>query len=327
MGRPKKILIIRFSSIGDIVMCTPVIRALYEQLNAEVHLLTKSSFKGILKDNPYLTKIHGIDNKVEEAMKSLKDEHFDLVVDLHHNLRSTKVKKYLGVKDITFNKLSFKRSLYAMTKIDLLPHNKVVDRHFEALSSLGIVNDGKGMDYSYSMNTELLEKYKSEPYVVLALGATHETKRMTPGVLHTFIKEIPYRILLLGGDDTKDLADSIESSDNPNVINLVGKTSISDSAMLIDHALYTITGDSAMMHIGAALQAKMIVVWGSTSQRFGFSPYYGNQADRYVSLDKDIWCRPCTKQGRSSCPLGHYNCMAYSENEIKNVLESIDELP
>ena len=319
-----KVLVIRFSSIGDIVLCTPVIRALKTQLKAEVHWLTKRSMAQVLEHNPHVDKIYTIDSKVDEVIEQLKGETYDYIIDLHKNLRSRKTIAALKKPHVSFNKLSWQRSLYVYTKIDLLPEKSIVDRMYEGVSTLGIENDGQGMEYHYGpIREEQFDFLEKNAYSVIALGATHATKRMTPAVIRRFIKNIDLPIVLIGGNDTSDLVEQVIDRPDKNIYNLVGKTTLHESAYLTNHCAYIITGDSAMMHIAAAFKKPIIAVWGSTSPRFGFYPYYGDAKNQAIYLEQKISCRPCTKQGRSSCPKGHYNCMNHSEDDIIDALRRI----
>jgi ADP-heptose:LPS heptosyltransferase len=142
-----KVLVIRFSSIGDIVLTSPVIRCLKHQLpNSEIHFLTKRTFAEIHGANPYLTKVFSIDRYITEVVSLLKDEKYDAIVDLHNNIRSRQVTALLGVKTYRYNKESFRRFLLTRFKWNFL-HNHVVDRYFTAVKKLKVINDGKGLDY------------------------------------------------------------------------------------------------------------------------------------------------------------------------------------
>jgi len=112
MHSTKKILVIRFSSIGDIVLTSPMVRCLKQQIpDAEVHYLTKRQYLPLLEKNPFIDKIYTIDDKVSEVLPTLKAEHYDFIVDLHKNLRSFQTKLSLGVASGTFNKLNKKKWL------------------------------------------------------------------------------------------------------------------------------------------------------------------------------------------------------------------------
>src|SRR6187402_3424184 len=143
-----KILIIRFSSIGDIVLTTPVIRVLKTQLDgAEIHYATKKQFASIFQENPYIDKMHYLDGGLWEFIKVLRAENFDFIVDLHNNLRTRIVKTFLFVKASSFNKLNFKKWLMVKLKINKLPEIHIVDRYLEAAKELGVKNDLLGLDY------------------------------------------------------------------------------------------------------------------------------------------------------------------------------------
>ena len=131
------------------MLTTPVIRCLKQQVdNAEVHYLTKSSFKEILADNPYIDKLHVLHNDFESLIDSLKKEHFDYIIDLHHNLRTLKVKKALGkIPAYSFNKLNVQKWLLTALKINLMPKVHIVDRYLDTIKTFNVKNDGKGLDY------------------------------------------------------------------------------------------------------------------------------------------------------------------------------------
>ncbi|MCW3112316.1 MAG: glycosyltransferase family 9 protein, partial [Segetibacter sp.] len=100
------------------VLTTPVIRCLKQQvLDAEVHYLTKSSFRGIIESNPYVDKVHLLESDFDHLLTVLQQEKFDYIIDLHHNLRTLKVKKALKeVPAFSFNKLNIKKWLLTAFK-------------------------------------------------------------------------------------------------------------------------------------------------------------------------------------------------------------------
>ena len=143
-----KILIIRFSSIGDIVLTTPVIRCIKQQLpNVEIHYLTKRNFKSILSSNPNIDKLHLLEETLSATISSLKAEKFDLIIDLHHNLRTLIIKIKLGVKSSSFDKLNWQKWLLVNLKINRMPDVHLVDRYFATVRFLGVKNDEKALDY------------------------------------------------------------------------------------------------------------------------------------------------------------------------------------
>ena len=142
-----KILVIRFSSIGDIVLTTPVVRGLKLQLGGEVHFLTKNSFQNLLISNPYIDKVFSIEKNVTEVLAQLKAEDYDYVIDLHKNLRSQQIRLSLKAKYLTFDKINFEKWLMVNFKRDRLPKAHIVMRYLKAVESLGVEYDGGGLDY------------------------------------------------------------------------------------------------------------------------------------------------------------------------------------
>ena len=153
----KKILIIRFSSIGDIVLTTPVIRCAKAQLKGtEIHYVTKETFKSILAHNPNIDKLHTFKEDISEVYDQLKAENFDIVIDLHKNLRSLRLKQKLGVKSYSFNKINLQKFVAVNFKqINKLPDQHIVERYFDAIAPIGVTNDGKGLDHFITANDKV----------------------------------------------------------------------------------------------------------------------------------------------------------------------------
>ncbi len=323
MEEKKKILIIRFSSIGDIVLTTPVVRALFKQGNAEVHFLTKKSFLPIISANPYISKVHTIDSHVKEVITSLKNVGFDYIIDLHKNIRSFQVIKALKVSSKSFSKLNVEKWLKVHLKIDLLPDKHIVDRYLDAGAFLSLQKDNEGLDYFFANDAHPFSYYKNkyelpDTYLCIAIGAAHFTKRIPNELLVNIIKEVRQKVVLLGGPlESKD-ADWI--SREVEVINTVGKESIAGSARLIENAKVLVTPDTGMMHIGAALQVPIVSIWGNTIPGFGMYPYMNE--DKYqIAEVEGLSCRPCSKIGHAQCPKGHFKCMK-SQN-LQAIVEQI----
>jgi len=140
-----KYLVIRFSSIGDIVLTSPVIRMLKKQVpNAEVHFLTKKNFESVVRNNPNIDKVWTTDGSLKDVLSALKKEQFDEIIDLHANLRTWRIKSTLKIKSTSFNKLNFEKWLLVNLKINRLPAIHIVNRYLKAVEHLGVVNDGEG---------------------------------------------------------------------------------------------------------------------------------------------------------------------------------------
>ena len=310
-----KILIIRFSSIGDIVLTTPVIRCVKQQVpNATVHFLTKFGFRSIIENNPYIDKLHLLQDDLPGMIDRLLAEKYDCVLDLHHNLRTLKVKQALKVKSFSFNKLNLQKWLLTAFKINALPQVHIVDRYMETAKPLGVINDGKGLDYFLGKHDYIPDDHIPHShyfgFIALVIGAAHNTKKLPLKKLQEFCKAINYPIVLLGGPEDREEGEAIAAVDSVKIYNSSGKFTLNESADIIRRSKLVITHDTGLMHIAAAFKKPIISVWGNTVPSFGMAPYYGYASQPEDRMEvKGLWCRPCSKIGYSKCPLGHFNCM------------------
>jgi ADP-heptose:LPS heptosyltransferase len=316
-----KFLIIRFSSIGDIVLTTPVIRCLKKQVpDAEVHFLVKDSFRSVVEHNPYIDKLHVLAHSWELMIEELKTEEYDYIIDLHHNSKTLRVKNALKKKSFSFYKLNIEKYIYTALKINMLPKVHIVDRYLKTVESFGVKNDGAGLDYFIAPQEETkktdIPGSQYAGYIACVIGAAHGTKRWPVHKWKEFCSKIDHPIILLGGKDDVDNGNEIASIDPVKVYNACGKFSLNESADLVRKAKLVITNDTGLMHIAAAFKRPIISLWGNTVPSFGMYPYYGDAYIRgrdnlpYDILEtKKLWCRPCSKIGYKKCPLGHFKCM------------------
>ncbi len=316
-----KILVIRFSSIGDIVLTTPVVRCLKQQLeHAEVHYLTKAAFKPILEANPYIDRLHLLHDELNEVLDDLKKEHFDVVIDLHKNIRSLKVKRALNTLSYSFNKLNIQKWLLVNFKLNLMPDESIVARYLETVAPLGVKNDGAGLDYFIPEGIEVGNKdipmSHWAGYVGCVIGGSYNTKKLPAAQWSSFIGQIPFPVILLGGPEDLDLGRQIAAADPVKIYNACGKFNLHESALLVKYAKLIVSNDTGLMHIAAAFQKKVISLWGNTSPEMGMFPYYGNNnlgsrpSPQSVILEnKELYCHPCSKLGYHKCPKAHFRCM------------------
>lgn len=308
-----KILVIRFSSIGDIVLTSPVIRCLKNQIaDAEIHFLTKEPYAEIVENNPNISKVFTIKAYTDEVIALLKAEQYDYIIDLHDNIRSRQVSAALKSKTFRYNKQRFRRFLLIRFKIDAL-HTHVVDRYFEAVSPLQVINDGNGLDFFIPekghLGAEKLPFTHIAGYCVIAIGTKHFTKTIPLQKLEELCQKISIPIILLGDMHDAYNGTQLEKIDNFKIYNACGKFSITQSASVIQRAKFVITGDTGMMHIAAALNKRIISIWGGTDKRLGFYPYQNSSVNSVLIENTMLKCRPCSKHGLSACPKGHFNCM------------------
>ena len=319
-----KFLIIRFSSIGDIVLTTPVIRCLKKQVEgAEIHFLTKSAYTQIVHANPYIDKVHYLGQSLQDVIKELKKENFDYIIDLHHNLRTLKVKDALKVKSFSFDKLNLKKWIYTSFKWDLMPDIHIVDRYMATVSSFGVRNDGAGLDYFISkediLNESDIPTSHQAGFIGIVIGAALNTKKYPFHHVKQLCEMLEHPVILLGGLEDADEGDRIAASDKIKIYNACGKFGLNESADLVRRAKLIVTNDTGLMHIAAAYKRPLITLWGNTVPEFGMYPYYGsnymeqaaqNGKTAYDIVEiRNLHCRPCSKIGYDACPLGHFKCM------------------
>lgn len=307
-----KILITRFSSIGDIVLTTPVIRCIKTQVpQVELHYASKKAFKTILESNPYIDKLHLLDKELKPLLKTLKKEKFDLIIDLHNNLRTRILKTALGVPSHSFKKLNFKKFIYTQFKKNLLPNIHIVDRYLETASSLGVKNDGKGLDYFIPPKDEILVSGLGleKDYIAFVLGAKFATKRLPKAKILEVCKLLKGQVVFMGGSEDKALGENLVSELGAlQFYNACGKFSLNQSASLVQQAKKVITHDTGLMHIASAFQKDIVSVWGNTTTALGMYPYVNKEKFSVIEVS-GLKCRPCSKIGYDKCPQKHFNCM------------------
>lgn len=326
-----KILVIRFSSIGDIVLTTPVIRGLKTQLNdSEIHFATKVQYQGILANNPYIDKLFLLEKDLSTLIGELRKEKYDFIIDLHNNLRTRIIKTALGVKSYSFNKLNLEKWLLVNFKIDKLPSLHIVERYLNAVQPLGVKADALGLDYFIPDKDEVpmdwLPETHQQGFAAYAIGAQHNTKKLPVTRMIELCDKINKPIVLLGGQEDFSTAEQIrifferpktsefeaglkELNKKTTIYNACGKFNLNQSASLIKSARYVFAHDTGLMHIAAAFKKEIFSIWGNTIPEFGMYPY----RTKFTILEnKKIDCRPCSKIGHQVCPKGHFKCM----NEI-----------
>jgi ADP-heptose:LPS heptosyltransferase len=324
-----KILIIRFSSIGDIVLTTPVVRCLKLQFpEIEIHYLTKKPFSLLLEDNPYIDKLHLLDKDENSLILALKNERFNQIIDLHNNLRTLKFRLRLGVDAFTVNKLNFEKWAKVVFKWDALPELHIVDRYIETVKHIGVENDGQGLDFFIHPNHQVdLSQYMdsaNQGFNVFAIGATYFTKRIPFDKLLKLAQDSRLPVFFIGGKEDAEIGEQLASQTSGS-INLCGKLNLQQSASVISQASAVITGDTGMMHIAAAFNKRTISLWGNTIPEFGMYPYMPKNPEKSIIFeDKELHCRPCSKLGYASCPKKHFGCMNNLDNaEILNQLNKL----
>jgi heptosyltransferase-2 len=323
MSRNPRILIIRFSSIGDIILTAAFIRQTRLKFpRATLDYVIKKQFSDLIKDNPHIDNVFELDTDSDfESLKNLsqtlKKNQYDFVFDLHANLRSAYLCKQLKkTKIFKIKKNKIKRSLLVFSKINLYKTIlSVPEKYLNTGKNAGIKDDGKGLELFWRSDVEKSltaifqkEKITKKNYIVIAPGAGFYTKQWPAAYVQQFIelflKKYHHKIVLLGS-----AAESVQNDyflQNDRVINLSGKLSLLQSAIVISNSVAVLSNDSGLMHMAVAVRAPLLAIFGSTTQELGFFPYKSNAT---VIETEGLWCRPCSHIGRDNCPLNNFKCM------------------
>jgi ADP-heptose:LPS heptosyltransferase len=311
-----KILVIRLSAMGDIVLTTPVIRALNQQLNAKIDFLTKKQYVTLLANNTYINEIFSL----EDGISILQEHKYDYVIDLQNNLRSWKIRTKINARSFVFNKKSFKRYLLIYFGINLLK-NHVVDRYFETVAKLNVINDSHGLDFNVSPSIKL-DFDSNQNYITWCVGGTHHPKKLSANQIAQVVSKLKVPVILLGGKNDLEIAEYvINNTDSKLVHNFCGSLSIEESAFVIKKSKLLLTNDTGMMHIASAFKMPIISFWGCTKPSLGFTPYKSDSSS--IQIISKISNRPCSKHGKY-CKFGQNGCIEEIDpQEIYNAVLSL----
>lgn len=317
-----KILVVRFSSIGDVVLTTPIIRCLKQQIpNATIHFITKKSFYPILENNPYVDRIITIDKSINEVVNDLKLEKYDWVIDLHKNIRTLSLKQKIGAPSKSFPKLNLKKWMLVNFKINKMGSRHIVERYFETVAHLGVKNDLKPCDFFISSKSTIdINKdfgFEAKSYLAIAVGAQFATKRMPLSKLTEIIKKIDLPIILVGGPTDTEFAQKLISQfTSKNIKNACGNYNLQQSASIVEQSKMILTNDTGLMHIASCFEIPTVSVWGNTVPALGMYPYFPVKKELYkIHEVENLNCRPCSKIGFKECPKKHFNCMNLQNSE------------
>lgn len=332
-----KILLIRFSSLGDAVLATAAVEALREDLpEAEVHVLTKPAFQDIFRNNPGIKKLlHWNPAKGLLALASqIRAEKYDYIVDLHGNLR-TRVLRRLApdAKWTRYRKGSMRRRAAVLLKRpNFLGTRHVVDNYIEALKPLGVdprrrlprLYPDAANEIKIEKELQLAGWTEKMPVLALAPGARWKTKAWPKDkwieLLAALNEDDRVFSVLIGGSEDRAMCAEILKASNARGANMAGKFSIPETAALLRKSRLLVSNDSAPMHIAGSVGTPVVALFGPTVKGFGFYPL----GERDVVLEKELSCRPCSLHGDENCPKGHHRCL--DNITVSEVLETITEL-
>lgn len=334
----KTLLILRFSSIGDIVLTTSVLRRLKEDYQGvKLVFVTKHSFVGLLPDGVEVIGFTGFNSDFVARLRGVKA---DAILDLHANLRTRFIKLMLwNIPSFSLNKQRFGRWLFLKTDRHWIPLKHVVYRYHETVEPL--LKYWSGEDYaigkveqerhdaevvanlgrraalwmsSLAVKNLVFAKFGISPkkYGVLHLSATYNTKRIPDFIWEYIIENRTEHLILLGGKEDVDRANRLVASakiSDWSILSVVGETTLQESMKIVEEADWFVGGDTGFTHIATAYQVPVLLVWGNTSPDLGFSPWTGSNSLVYSMQVEELSCNPCSRLGYDSCPKKHFNCM------------------
>jgi lipopolysaccharide heptosyltransferase II len=340
---PNKTLVIRFSSIGDIVLSSPLIRVLRAQFpSSQIDFVVRKEYAELVRYNPHLNIIYEYDVQtglrgLRQLKKRIRSEKYDLVVDIHNSLRSRYLRSCIGANNVgVVDKRIFARTMLVKFKKNIYKAVvPVAERYIEPVKSSGIENDAQGLEIfipdetmfkvSGKMSSLKLHTYKK--VIGFCPSAKHVTKRwpeerfIETGI--RLVNDLKAKILIFGGKNDSILCSSIANAINKNsesesAVEFSRQFSLLETSAAMQFCDVVLSNDSGLMHIAAAMKRKIVALFGSTVEEFGFYPI---GTESIILERKKLKCRPCSHIGRDSCPKGHFRCM--KEIQVDEVVDSI----
>jgi lipopolysaccharide heptosyltransferase II len=330
------ILLVRFSAIGDILLMTPLLRALRQRHpDARISVVTKLAFAPLLEHNPRITEVIGW--KEPESLtalgRELKRRGFSHRLDLHQSLRSRGLRLVVGGKWTTHPKYRAARLVLIHAKRDLYRDRRpMAERYFDAARELDVTPDSGSLEMFLSRPTLA----RAEEFLTArGIGVTRQLIALAPGAAH-FTKRWPEHhwtalarrlvehgndVVVLGGPDDSELGARVAAAGGQGALNAAGAFDLPGSAALLKRARALVSGDTGVMHMATAVGTPVVALFGPTVEAFGFYPYHA----KATVLARDLSCRPCSAHGGPACPLTHHRCM--QDTMPEDVLEALRKLP
>lgn len=333
---PPNILLVRFSAIGDILLLTPLVRALRRRHpDARITVVTRAAFAPLLAHNPHLTSVIGWDplTPLAELGRRLKLLAFTHKLDLHGSLRSRALRWHAGGRWTTYPKHRVARAMLIHTRRDVYRDRRpVAERYFDAARELDVAPDGGSLEVFLSR----AELEGAQAFLASrGLGVTRQLIAIAPGAAH-FTKRWPQHhwtalvrrlveagndVVALGGPDDLGVAEAVAAAGGDRAASAAGAFDLPGSAALLKRARALVSGDTGLMHLATAVETPVVALFGPTVEQFGFVPYHA----KATVLQRELSCRPCSSHGGPACPLTHHRCM--QDLQPVDVLEALRRLP
>jgi heptosyltransferase-2 len=335
-GVPPNILLVRFSAIGDILLLTPLLRALRRRHpDARITMVTRTPFLPLLAHNPHLNELIGWEpgTSLRALGRQLRERRFSHQLDLHGSLRSRRLSWHTGGRWTTYPKHRLARSILIRTKRDVYRDRRpVAERYFDAARELDVAPDGGSLELFLPRGAlEGAQAFLTEhaigasrQLIAVAPGAAHFSKRWPPHHWIALVRrlvEAGNDVVVLGGPADQAIGVAVAGAVEPHAASAAGAFDLLGSAALLKRSRGLVSGDTGLMHLATAVGTPVVALFGPTVEQFGFFPYRAKAA----VLQRELGCRPCTAHGGPVCPLRHHRCL--QDIQPADVLEALRKLP
>ncbi|MBN2355607.1 glycosyltransferase family 9 protein [candidate division KSB1 bacterium] len=320
---PQKILVIRLSSIGDILLTTPLLRHLRQRFqHADIDFIVKKQYADLLRTNPHLSHLLLFDQKSKHELSRMRAEilknDYDLILDIHKNFRSIYLSGFLPhTKVIRYHKYYFKRFFLVHFGWNL--YRQIIpvhQRYLQTISRWHIQDDGAGLDLVLDETEagpiiERVTRFADGRSVIgMAPSAAFANKRWPLEYYAELGKKMQLHdntcLVLIGDNRDRNITEQIAEQLPQQPLNLAGELSLMETAAAIHCLNLFVTNDTGPMHMASALKIPTLAIFGPTTRELGFFPL-GRHSQVVENLD--LSCRPCTHMGRNHCPKKHFRCM------------------
>ncbi len=309
LSKVNRILIVRLSSLGDILLTTPFIRSFKNQHpNITIDFLVRKQFEDAVKFNPHLDSVISIKNNdnIDLVKSELKNRNYDLTIDLQNNFRSRKITKNISPKIVRFKKPNLDKFLLVNFKINRLKNIIPIPvRYSKTISNFSLDNNGLELFIDESVKSNIIGEKR---IIGICPGSVHKTKMWQENYFIELGKKLSkdnYQVVLLGGKSDRKVCSEINKS-IPGSVDLSNDNKLFETAVNMKKCEIIICNDSGLMHTALAVKRPVVSIFGSTVKEFGFAPYGGKSL---VLENNSLSCRPCSHIGRSECPKKHFKCM------------------
>jgi heptosyltransferase-2 len=331
-SKKEKILIIRLSSLGDILLTYPLIKILKErEKDPIIHFLVKEKYSQAIETNPFIENVIKLNSSNQKEVRStIKSERYDIVIDLQNNFRSHQLYPFnFRSRLYRFKKPTFRKFLLVNFKINLLKNNPSIAVHY--IKTIYPNYQTKSLPLYFEINREKEEQslkklphyFNAKIVIGVCPGSKHFTKRYPVNLFVEVLRKLihkNYFIALFGGNEDREICQALEI-DSYTVKNFQNENDLFETAALMKKCSVVITNDSGLMHLASLLKIPTVAIFGSTVKEFGFAPIYQKSI---VVENNNLRCRPCSHIGRSECPRKHFKCMLEISPDL--IVQKVEEL-